>query len=174
ERNLKGILQGRIERKDDDNVVAKEVNAAEPTVFNDEKVTMTMAQTLIKLKVEKARLLDEKMAKRMHDKEVEQAAAREKQEQDDLKRAQELQQPSPTHEPLPPLHKPITTPPQAPPAPPSSPLQEQQTTPSVSDMTLLNTLMETYTTLSHKVATLEKTKLLKHWIFSNSRGRLRD
>nr|GEV07037.1 retrovirus-related Pol polyprotein from transposon TNT 1-94 [Tanacetum cinerariifolium] len=31
-------LQERIERKDDDNVVAKEVNVAEPTVFDDEKV----------------------------------------------------------------------------------------------------------------------------------------
>nr|GEU84970.1 hypothetical protein [Tanacetum cinerariifolium] len=79
-------LQRRIERKDDDNVV-KEVNAAEPTVFDDEKVTMTMAQTLIKMKAEKSRILDEKMAKRLHDEEVEQAAAREKQEQDDFKRS---------------------------------------------------------------------------------------
>nr|GEY18131.1 DUF4219 domain-containing protein/UBN2 domain-containing protein [Tanacetum cinerariifolium] len=63
-------LQGRIERKDDDNAAAKEVNVAEPpTVFDDEE-----------------------MAKRLHDKEVEQAAAIEKQEQDDFKRAQELQQ----------------------------------------------------------------------------------
>nr|GEV54621.1 retrovirus-related Pol polyprotein from transposon TNT 1-94 [Tanacetum cinerariifolium] len=31
----------------------QKVNAAEPTVFNDEEVTMTMAQTLIKMKVEK-------------------------------------------------------------------------------------------------------------------------
>nr|GEW86418.1 hypothetical protein [Tanacetum cinerariifolium] len=78
-------LQGRIERKDDD-------NAAESIVFNGEEVTMTMAQTLIKMKAEKARLLDEQMAKRLHDEEVEQAATREKQEQDDFKRAQELQQ----------------------------------------------------------------------------------
>nr|GEW47082.1 hypothetical protein [Tanacetum cinerariifolium] len=85
-------LQGRIERKDDDNVAAKEVNAVEPTVFDDEEVTMTMAQTLIKMKSKKARILDEHMAKRLHDEEVEQAAAREKQEQDDFKRAQVLQQ----------------------------------------------------------------------------------
>nr|GFD56794.1 hypothetical protein [Tanacetum cinerariifolium] len=66
---------------------AKEVNAAEPTVFDDEEVTITMAQTLIKIKAEKARILDEQMAKRLHKEEVEQVAAREKQEQDDLKRA---------------------------------------------------------------------------------------
>nr|GFA50612.1 hypothetical protein [Tanacetum cinerariifolium] len=35
------------------------VSSAEPTVFDDEDVTMTMAQTLIKLKAEKAKLLDE-------------------------------------------------------------------------------------------------------------------
>nr|GFB05054.1 hypothetical protein [Tanacetum cinerariifolium] len=51
-----------------------------------------MAQTLIKIKDEKARLLDEQMAKRLHDEEVEQAAAREKQEKDDFKKAKVLQQ----------------------------------------------------------------------------------
>nr|GEW52656.1 putative reverse transcriptase domain-containing protein [Tanacetum cinerariifolium] len=66
---------------------APEVNDVEPTVFNDEEVTMTMAQTLIKMKAEKARLLDEQMAKRLHDEEVEQAAAREKQEKNDLEKA---------------------------------------------------------------------------------------
>nr|GEZ26488.1 hypothetical protein [Tanacetum cinerariifolium] len=60
-------LQGRIEEKD-------EVN------------------TLIKIKAKKARLMDEKMAKRLHNEEVKQAAAREKQEQDNFKRAQKLQQ----------------------------------------------------------------------------------
>nr|GEZ81134.1 putative reverse transcriptase domain-containing protein [Tanacetum cinerariifolium] len=80
------------ERKDDVSAVAtKEVNAAEPTVFDDEEVTMTMAQTLIKMKAEKARLLDEQMAKRMHDEEVEQAVAKEKQENDDLEKAKVLQ-----------------------------------------------------------------------------------
>nr|GEX75117.1 hypothetical protein [Tanacetum cinerariifolium] len=63
-------LKGRI-TKDDDNVVAKEVSAAEPTVFDDEEVTITMAQTLIKMKAKKARILDEQMAKRLHDEEVE-------------------------------------------------------------------------------------------------------
>nr|GEY68008.1 hypothetical protein [Tanacetum cinerariifolium] len=67
---------GRIERKDDDNVATKEVNAAEPTVFNDEEVTMTMAQTLIKIKAEKARILDEQMAKRLHDEEDKQATTK--------------------------------------------------------------------------------------------------
>nr|GFA57492.1 hypothetical protein [Tanacetum cinerariifolium] len=55
-------------------------------------VTMTMAQTLIKIKVEKARLLDEQMAKRLHDEEVEKVAAKEKQEKDDLEKAKGLQQ----------------------------------------------------------------------------------
>nr|GEX48702.1 hypothetical protein [Tanacetum cinerariifolium] len=72
------IKKGRIKRKDDDNAVDKEINAAEPTVFNDEEVTMTMAQTLIKMKAKKARLLDEQMAKRLHDEEVKQVAMQEK------------------------------------------------------------------------------------------------
>nr|GEV87209.1 copia protein [Tanacetum cinerariifolium] len=59
---------------------------------DDLEVTMTMAQTLIKMKAEKARLLDEQMAKRLHDEEVEQAAAREKQEKDDFQKAKVLQQ----------------------------------------------------------------------------------
>nr|GEU69704.1 retrovirus-related Pol polyprotein from transposon TNT 1-94 [Tanacetum cinerariifolium] len=60
--------QGRIE--EDVNAV-KKVNAIEPTVFDDEEVTMTMAQSLIKIKVEKERLLDEQMAKRLQDEEIE-------------------------------------------------------------------------------------------------------
>nr|GEV53724.1 xylulose kinase-1 [Tanacetum cinerariifolium] len=52
-------------RKEDDNVVIKEVNAAETTVFDDKEVTMTVAQTLIKMKAKKARILDEQMAKRL-------------------------------------------------------------------------------------------------------------
>nr|GEV35976.1 hypothetical protein [Tanacetum cinerariifolium] len=51
-----------------------------------------MAQTMIKIKAKKARLLDEQMAKRLHDEEIEQAAAREKQEQEDLERAKVIQQ----------------------------------------------------------------------------------
>nr|GEV68185.1 hypothetical protein [Tanacetum cinerariifolium] len=54
------------------------VSAAEPTLFDDEDVTMTMAQTLIKLKVEKAKLLDELITQKMHDEEVQKAAARDK------------------------------------------------------------------------------------------------
>nr|GEW35050.1 putative reverse transcriptase domain-containing protein [Tanacetum cinerariifolium] len=69
-----------------------EVNVVEPTVFDDEEVTMTMTQTLIKIKAKKARIFDEQMAKRLHDEQVEQAATGEKQEQDDFKRAQVLQQ----------------------------------------------------------------------------------
>nr|GEY05456.1 hypothetical protein [Tanacetum cinerariifolium] len=89
--NLGVELQGRLKEKDKVNVAAKGVNADEPTVFDDEEVTMTIAQTLIKMKDEKARLLDEQMA-RLDNEEVKQAAAREKQEQDGFKRAQKLQQ----------------------------------------------------------------------------------
>nr|GEX67791.1 hypothetical protein [Tanacetum cinerariifolium] len=67
--DLDANLHRRIERKDNDNVADKEVNVVESIVFNDEEVTMTMAQTLIKMKAEKARLLDEQMAKRQHDEE---------------------------------------------------------------------------------------------------------
>nr|GEV45028.1 uncharacterized mitochondrial protein AtMg00810-like [Tanacetum cinerariifolium] len=80
-----------VERKEDDNATIKDASAIEPTVFDDEEVTMTMAQTLIKMKNEKTRLLDEKMAKRLHDEEVEQAAAKEQQENDDLEKAKVLQ-----------------------------------------------------------------------------------
>nr|GEV27973.1 uncharacterized mitochondrial protein AtMg00810-like [Tanacetum cinerariifolium] len=62
-------LGGWLEEKDEVNVAAKQVNVVEPTVFDDEE-----------------------MAKRLHNEEVEQAVAREKKEQDDFKRAQELQQ----------------------------------------------------------------------------------
>nr|GEW04972.1 hypothetical protein [Tanacetum cinerariifolium] len=55
--------------------------------------------------------------------------------------------------PTPPLQDPIPTPPQAQPATPhASPPQEQLTDTFESFMTLLNTLMETCTTLSQKVA----------------------
>nr|GFB95927.1 hypothetical protein [Tanacetum cinerariifolium] len=59
-------IQGRME---EDVTDVKEINAAgsETIVFNDEEVTMTMAQTLIKIKAEKARILDEQMAKRLQD-----------------------------------------------------------------------------------------------------------
>nr|GEV28841.1 hypothetical protein [Tanacetum cinerariifolium] len=48
--NLGAELRGK---KDDDNAATKDVSAAEPTVFDDEEVTMTMAQILIKMKVKK-------------------------------------------------------------------------------------------------------------------------
>nr|GEX41233.1 hypothetical protein [Tanacetum cinerariifolium] len=54
------------------------VSAAEPTVFDDKDVIMTMAQTLIKLKAEKAKILDEQITQKLHDKEVQKAAARDK------------------------------------------------------------------------------------------------
>nr|GEW40508.1 retrovirus-related Pol polyprotein from transposon TNT 1-94 [Tanacetum cinerariifolium] len=67
------------------------VSVVEPTLFDDEDVIMTMTQTLIKLKVEKAKLLDEQIAQKLHDEEVQKAAARDKQEKADMKRALELQ-----------------------------------------------------------------------------------
>nr|GEY64455.1 hypothetical protein [Tanacetum cinerariifolium] len=81
---------GRIDQEEV-NAASKGVSAAEPTVFDDEEVTMIMAQTLIKLKEKKAKLLDEQIAQNMHDEEVQKAAAREKQEKDDMERAQVLQ-----------------------------------------------------------------------------------
>nr|GEW04992.1 hypothetical protein [Tanacetum cinerariifolium] len=67
--------------------VVKKVNVDEPTIFNDEEVTMTMVQTLIKIKAKKARILDEQMAKRLQDEEIEQAAARERREKEYLEKA---------------------------------------------------------------------------------------
>nr|GEY68321.1 hypothetical protein [Tanacetum cinerariifolium] len=67
------IIVGKIDQ-DEVNAASKGLNAAEPTVFDDEEVTMTMAQTIIRMKVEKAKLLDEQIAQRLHDEEVEKAA----------------------------------------------------------------------------------------------------
>nr|GFC31375.1 hypothetical protein [Tanacetum cinerariifolium] len=87
--NLPVYNRGRI-TQEDVSVTTKDVNAAKPTVFDDEEVTLTMAQTLIKIKAEKARLLDEQIAKRLHDEEVEQVSTKEKQEKDDLEKAKGL------------------------------------------------------------------------------------
>nr|GEV39360.1 hypothetical protein [Tanacetum cinerariifolium] len=73
-------------------VIAPElVSTAEPTVFDDEDVTMTMAQTLIKLKAEKARILYEKIAQKQHDEEVRKVTAREEEERADMGKALEPQ-----------------------------------------------------------------------------------
>nr|GEX02814.1 hypothetical protein [Tanacetum cinerariifolium] len=91
--SLKRLRKGR---KEDVSVAAiKDASAAEPTVFDDEEVTMTMSQTLIKMNAEKARLLDEQMAKRRHDVEVKQVTAREKKEKYYLEKAKVLQQQKP-------------------------------------------------------------------------------
>nr|GEX31861.1 hypothetical protein [Tanacetum cinerariifolium] len=81
--------QGRME---EDVTTIKEVKATEPRVFDDEEVTMTMAQTLIKMKAEKSKILDEQMDKRLQDEELKQAVAREKQEKDYLEKTKVLQQ----------------------------------------------------------------------------------
>nr|GEZ33380.1 hypothetical protein [Tanacetum cinerariifolium] len=93
--------------------------------------------------------------------------------------------PSPTHEPTPPLQEPITpppqaqsvtpppSPPQAQPAPPTSPPQEQPTTTSTSAMTLLNALLETCTTLSHKVAALEQDNVAQALEILKLKGRVK-
>nr|GEV34002.1 hypothetical protein [Tanacetum cinerariifolium] len=67
------------------------VSTVEPTMFNDEDVTMKMARTLIKLKAEKARIHDEKIAQKLHDEEVQKAAAKDKQERADMEKSLELQ-----------------------------------------------------------------------------------
>nr|GEW79959.1 synaptobrevin, longin-like domain protein [Tanacetum cinerariifolium] len=69
----------------------EEVTVVVPTIFDDEDVIMTMAQTLIKIKAEKAKLLDEQIAERLHDEEVQKAAVRDKQKKADLERALKLQ-----------------------------------------------------------------------------------
>nr|GEX94722.1 hypothetical protein [Tanacetum cinerariifolium] len=69
---------GRLNQKDV-NAASKGVSAAEPTVFDDEDVTMTMAQTLIKLKAEKSKLLDEQIAQKLHDEEVQKATTKDRQ-----------------------------------------------------------------------------------------------
>nr|GEZ07801.1 hypothetical protein [Tanacetum cinerariifolium] len=84
------VKKGSIDQDVSD--ATKDVSVAEPTVFDDEEVTMIMAQTLIKMKAEKAKILDEQIAQRLHDEEIKKAAAREKQEKDDLERAKVLQQ----------------------------------------------------------------------------------
>nr|GEZ03127.1 ribonuclease H-like domain-containing protein [Tanacetum cinerariifolium] len=83
-------MDADIQRRMEEDVTAiKEINDAEsePTVFDDDEVTITMAQTLIKMKAKKERILDEQLAKRLQDKELEQTAAREKQEKEDFERA---------------------------------------------------------------------------------------
>nr|GEZ00416.1 ribonuclease H-like domain-containing protein [Tanacetum cinerariifolium] len=87
-----GLKRLRKRRMEEDVTAVKEINASEPAVFDDEEVTMTMAQTLIKMKGKKARILDEQSAKRMQDEEIKQAVAREKQEKEDLERLKVLQQ----------------------------------------------------------------------------------
>nr|GFA96131.1 hypothetical protein [Tanacetum cinerariifolium] len=59
--------------------------------FNDKEVTMTMAQTLIKLKAEKAELFNEQIAQKLHDEGVQKAAARDKQEKTNLEIALKVQ-----------------------------------------------------------------------------------
>nr|GFB99900.1 hypothetical protein [Tanacetum cinerariifolium] len=76
--NVDADTQGRME---EDVTAVKDINVVEskptvfddeedinvveskPTFFDDEEVTMSMAYTLIKIKAEKARILDEQMAK---------------------------------------------------------------------------------------------------------------
>nr|GEW53254.1 ribonuclease H-like domain, reverse transcriptase, RNA-dependent DNA polymerase [Tanacetum cinerariifolium] len=55
-------LQGRIDQ-DEVNATSQGVNASEPNVFDDEKVTITMAQTLIKVKAEKQSSLMNRLLK---------------------------------------------------------------------------------------------------------------
>nr|GEW46630.1 hypothetical protein [Tanacetum cinerariifolium] len=81
--------QGRI-NQENVNAASNGVSAAKPIVFDDKEVIMTMAQTLIKLKEKKAKLLDEQIAQKLHDEEVQKVTAKDKQEKDDMERAQVL------------------------------------------------------------------------------------
>nr|GEV47036.1 hypothetical protein [Tanacetum cinerariifolium] len=56
--------------------------------INQEEDNVATKDTLIKLKAEKTKILDEQIAQKLHDEEVEKAAAKDKQEKDDLERAQ--------------------------------------------------------------------------------------
>nr|GFC03455.1 hypothetical protein [Tanacetum cinerariifolium] len=80
-------VEGRIEAIDAD----EDITLVDAETQVNLEVPMTMAQTLIKMKAKRARLLDEQMAKRLHDEEVEQAAAMEKQEKKDLEKTKALQ-----------------------------------------------------------------------------------
>nr|GEU36563.1 hypothetical protein [Tanacetum cinerariifolium] len=86
---FKRLRKGRIDQEDV-NAASKGVSVAELTVSDDKEVTMTMAHTLIKLKAEKVKLLDEQISQKMHNEEVQKAAARDKQEKDDLEKAQNM------------------------------------------------------------------------------------
>nr|GFB35224.1 hypothetical protein [Tanacetum cinerariifolium] len=86
-----GIILVDEEFDEEEVAMDRRVSAAEPTMFDDEDVTMTMAQTLIKLKAEKANILDEQIAQKLHDEEVQKAVAKDKQERADMERALELQ-----------------------------------------------------------------------------------
>nr|GEW14627.1 hypothetical protein [Tanacetum cinerariifolium] len=82
--------QGRI-NQEEVNAASKGVSAAKPTVFDNEDVTMTMAQTLIKLKAKKSKILNEQIAQKLYDEEVQKAATRDRQEKADMERVLELQ-----------------------------------------------------------------------------------
>nr|GEZ27466.1 hypothetical protein [Tanacetum cinerariifolium] len=55
-----------------------------------EAIDADEGHTLIKLKAKKAKLLNEQIAQKLHDEEVQKAVARDKQEKDDMERAQEI------------------------------------------------------------------------------------
>nr|GEV56918.1 hypothetical protein [Tanacetum cinerariifolium] len=84
-----------------DTVVGAQVDASKQgkieAIDADEDITLVDIKTqvdlnkLIEMKAKKAKLLDEQIAKRLHDEEIEKAAARDMQEKDDLERAQVLQ-----------------------------------------------------------------------------------
>nr|GEW18949.1 ribonuclease H-like domain-containing protein [Tanacetum cinerariifolium] len=110
---LKRLKRERI-NQEDVNVASKGVSvvsatelvsAAEPTIFDDEDVTMTMAQTLIKLKAKKAKLLDEQVAQKLHNEEVKKATTRDKQEKADMERALELKRQGMTYDKVKPIFK---------------------------------------------------------------------
>nr|GEU33981.1 uncharacterized mitochondrial protein AtMg00810-like [Tanacetum cinerariifolium] len=84
---LKLKKRGRI-NQENANAASNGVSVVKLTVFDDKEVVMTMAQTLIKLKAEKAKLFDEQISQKLHDEEVQKVIAKDKQEKDDMERAQ--------------------------------------------------------------------------------------
>nr|GEY19337.1 ribonuclease H-like domain-containing protein [Tanacetum cinerariifolium] len=72
--------RGEIEAIDaDEDITLMNVEKDEEATLFDEEVTKTMAQTLIKIKEEKAKLQDEQKAQKLHNGEVQKVAAKDKQ-----------------------------------------------------------------------------------------------
>nr|GEU52282.1 putative ribonuclease H-like domain-containing protein [Tanacetum cinerariifolium] len=94
-KNKSKSLGGKIEAIDaDENITLVDVEIQEEAATMDAEPQGRIDQddeTFFKLNAKKAKILDEQIAQKLHEDEVEKAAARDKQEKDDLERAQVLQ-----------------------------------------------------------------------------------